>query len=439
MPTRLDIAAHFLVALFLISVLAVPGASTPVAALACFASLAAGWHHWRQDARDGFRHMSVLVVPAAIYLSLLAGQLATGAAPVSLASHILIGLLTLGAALSGVPNRVPDVRRWLLPAAAVGAICSCGLALYQVHFLDYPRPYGWLGGGPLGNGAIKFGDLAALQGLLSLVLVLTAGAVGARVLGLAGLFCGMLALALTQTRGGVLGFLLAVFVLGLSLALRHRRGSAATIGGALNGGRVIARRATARRGTAALMVAFALVLTIFAASYMQERFAQIEPQIQRYLRGDVDSEVGQRLTLWKAAARAGLHAPLAGVGFGRFSEELDRQIRTGDIAGSETLLYRQAHSEYLAAFAHAGVPGLLALLLMFLAPAYSLVRQIRVGAGSPAAYAALVSTTAFAGFALTDDMFDRQITVVAFFLLNAWLLRAALPSRAAPGLQQSRR
>ena len=28
-------------------------------------------------------------------------------------------------------------------------------------------------------------------------------------------------------------------------------------------------------------------------------------------------------------------------------------------------------------------------------------------------------------FALTDSMFDRQITIIAYFLLSAWLLRMA--------------
>ena len=49
------------------------------------------------------------------------------------------------------------------------------------------------------------------------------------------------------------------------------------------------------------MLAVALVLTLSAAGFMQDRFAAIEPQVQRYLQGDVDSEVGQRLALWQAA------------------------------------------------------------------------------------------------------------------------------------------
>ena len=95
--------------------------------------------------------------------------------------------------------------------------------------------------------------------------------------------------------------------------------------------------------------------------------------------------------------------------------------------------YRQVHSEYLTAFAEAGVIGFVALLSMFVAPAVALFRRIAGGDASPAACAALVTAAAFAGFALTDDMFDRQITVIAFFLLNAWLLRAAWEARAGTG------
>jgi O-antigen ligase len=428
---RLETIAHGLMALYLVSVLAVPSMSTPLPALACLAALAAGFRDWRRDARTGFDHMAVLVVPAAVYLLLLAIQLIAGTAPVSLGSHILIGLLTLGVGLSGVPNRVADVRRWLLPAAALGAICTCLLALYQVRFLGYLRPYGWLGGGPLGNGAIKFGDLAALQALLSLVLVLTATDKARRLLGLAGLFAGVLALALTLTRGGILGFLMAAGALGLALALRYRRDAVA---GPAHDDAQAGPRSGARRRTSLLMVAFSLLLLLSAAGFMQERFAQIEPQIQRYLKGDVDSEVGQRLVLWQAAVRAGQHAPVTGTGFGRFGEELGRQVAAGDIRVSEKLLYRQAHSEYLSALAAAGIPGLLSLLLMFVAPVFALVRQIQAGRGSPAAYAALVTATAFAGFALTDDMFDRQISVIAFFFLNAWLLRAALSPAVGDGI-----
>jgi len=443
MPQAFGPVAHGLFGLYLISLLALPRAPTSIAGLACLAGLAAGFHQWRDDARAGFRHMAVLVVPAAVYLMHIVLQILAGVAAPHLASQVLIGLLTLALGLSGVPGRLPDVRRWILPAAALGAIASCLLALYQLWVLDILRPYGWLGGAAIGNGAIKFGDLSAVQALLAFVLVLTAADKARRLLGLLGLFCGVLALALTQTRGGILGLLLAVGVLGWALSARRwsnatdrdrndypghdpghhaepvRQGKAVPVTASP------VKRGGHRRATSLAVMALAVLLSLSAAAFMQDRFASIEPQVQRYLRGDIDSEVGQRLALWRAALLAGIHQPLTGVGFGRFENELKRQSAAGLTPASEKILYGQAHSEYLSAFAEAGVTGFVALTLMFVAPMIAMLRQIRAGRGSPAALAALVTSAAFAGFALTDDMFDRQITVIAFFFLNAWFLRAA--------------
>jgi O-antigen ligase len=278
------------------------------------------------------------------------------------------------------------------------------------------------------------------------VLVLTAIEGSRRLLGLAGLFCGMLSLALTQTRGGLVGVLLAVCALGLALFLHRRRGRHAAYGdgsiraegstgpaGSMDAGRATLPAAHPhglRRGTSIGLLAVALVLSLSAAGFMQDRFAAIEPQVERYLHGDIDSEVGQRLALWGAALRAGRHQPLTGVGFGNFDDELERQVAAGEIPRSERIIYGHPHSEYLSALAEAGVSGFLALLLMFVAPMVAMVRQIAIRGGSPAACAALLTSAAFAGFALTDDMFDRQITVIAFYLLNAWFLRAAIPPAA---------
>ena len=428
--------AHGLVALYLMTLLALPRAPTSIAALASLTALAAAGGRWRVGARHSFRHMAVLVVPAAVYLLHLLLQILAGVASPQLASHLLIGMLTIALGLSDVPSRMPDVRRWILPAAAIGAIASAVVALYQVWVLGYLRPYGWLGGSAIGNGAIKFGDLASLQAMLALVLVVTAVDGPRRLLGLAGLFCGMLSLALTQTRGGLLGVLLAIAALGLALYLHRGRDRGRHHNAGVAEPAVPAAYAGMRRGTAMGVVAVALVLSVSAAGFMQDRFAAIEPQVQRYLQGDIDSEVGQRLALWEAALRAGLLEPLTGVGFGNFDDELERQIAAGDIPRSERIIYGHPHSEYLSAFAEAGVSGFLALLLMFVAPMVATVARIARDGGSPAACAALVTSAAFAGFALTDDMFDRQITVIAFFLLNAWFLRAALqPAPAGSPVQ----
>ena len=444
---RFGIAAHALLAVYLVGLLTLPRAPSTLAALVCLTALAASAGRWTQAVRDALPALAVFVVPAIAYCLLVLLQIAAGLASPRLGSHLLIVLLALAVGLSGVPGHWPDVRRWLLPAAAVGAVGACAIAVYQARVLDMPRPQGWLGGNPLGTGAIKFGDLAAVLGLLSFVLVLSAQDRVRRMTGLLGLGCGMATLALTQARGGVLGVLLALAALGGALALRRpgprpSPAPAPAIGRqvrlpASSGGVPVgpagsvgpsvdpAARLAGRRRTALAMVGVALLVSVASAAFMQKRFAEIEPQVQRFLQGDAASETGQRLALWQAAVRAGLHAPVTGTGFDRFGAELDRQVATGAIPSTMKILYRQPHNEYLAAFAAAGFAGLAVTLLLFFGPPVALICRIARGRDSPAARAALVTSTAFAGFALTDAMFDRQITIIAFHLLTAWLLAAA--------------
>ena len=70
---------------------------------------------------------------------------------------------------------------------------------------------------------------------------------------------------------------------------------------------------------------------------------------------------------------------------------------------------------------------------MFLLPPLVLLRRLtRHPDAGPAAYAALAVGAAFAGFALTDNVFDRQLTVIAFYFLMSWLLAAAAVQRSLP-------
>ena len=178
------------------------------------------------------------------------------------------------------------------------------------------------------------------------------------------------------------------------------------------------------------MVSIALVVISLMGLSMHQRFADIEPQIARFQRGDASSEAGQRIALWQAAIRAGLHSPWTGAGLGGgFAKDIERQFAVGDIPPTMRILYGQPHNEYLNGLASAGIPGLVIIVLLFWWPALSLFRRIARGRDSPEARSALVVTASFAGFALTDSMFDRQITIIAFFLLSAWFLRMAGSAR----------
>ena len=113
--------------------------------------------------------------------------------------------------------------------------------------------------------------------------------------------------------------------------------------------------------------------------------------------------------------------------------EIERQRASGEIPPGIQLLYGQTHNEYLASFVDGGVVAGLATIAMFLLPMLVLLRRLtRNPDAGPAAYAALAVAAAFAGFALTDNVFDRQLTVIAFYFLISWLLSAASVQRSSP-------
>ncbi len=469
--------SHFFLACYLATLLLVPDVQTAFSGLSCLAAYVAMALAARRQTRaplagassrtpgpilapaltlsvrQRWRGMAVFLVPALAWALIVALQIVTGHSPSKVSNQFVVILCVVAVGLSAVPRWQPDSRRWLLPAAALGALGAGALALWQSLVEHNLRPHGWLGATALGTGAIKFGDLATLLALLSLVLLLTARG-WRRLLGVVGMAAGLLALGLSQARGGLLGALIALTMLGLALALaawrrRAEQGDllrapasalASQAGAARNAAANAARNAisltgrppTERRGRAlrlriALAAAAVLGLTALMGLAMHERLADIEPQIERFQGGDASSEVGQRLALWQAALRAGLHAPLTGVGLGGgFAEDIQRQAAAGDIPASIEILYSQAHNQYLNGLATAGFPGLLVTLALFCLPVLALVRRIATGQDSAEARAALVISASFAGFALTDAMFDRQITIIAFFLLSSWFLNMSL-------------
>ena len=432
------LAAHAFLALYLLLLLTVPGAASPLAGLTALSAITAAIvdaRAWRRapvlPPKGPSGAMAVFLVPAALWGFIVLVQILSGTAPIKFGNQVIVIVAIVAIGLSRVPWQLADASRLLLPAAAVGAVGAGGLALWQSVVAGIPRPHGWLGASELGTGAIKFGDLSAVLALLSLVLVLSVR--GWRlVLGLAGVCMGMLALALSQARGGLLGVLVAVAALALAVVVGGARRPKEAIDTVVQPG---ARRVRPRV-VATVTIATALIAA--TAVSMSGRFADIEPQIERYQRGDAHSETGQRLALWQAAVRTGWSAPWTGVGLAGFGHDLARQKAAGEIPPSIQILYRQPHNEYLAAFAGAGVPGLFVTVLMFWLPVLALLLRIARGRDSPAARAALVVSAAFAGFALTDSMFDRQITVIAFFLLVTWFLRmAGTPETAGAGVARA--
>lgn len=423
--------AHGLLALYLLTLLAVPKVQTPLVALTCLLAIIGG--QWLKAPPLGrrLREGWAMAVPLVGYAMLFAVQIEMGWLRWRDWDQVLICALGLGVLLSNLPARGPAVHRWLLPAAALGAVGALGLASWQYFQLGIPRPHGHLGAGVVGSGALKYGDLSAVLALFSLQLVLRGPQVWRRVLGGVGFMAGLGAVALTQARGALLGVALALAVLGLLWWLRRRAQSLAGTESGRNGREE--RRPWWRQRQAVLAAVLGVVVLFGATDYMGARFADIGPQYERFQAGDNNSEVGQRLALWGIALRAARHAPFTGVGFDGFGAETQRQRDTGELARDALVLYQGPHNEYLAGLSAAGIPGLIVIVLFFWAPLVVGCRRFLRGQQTETALMLVLFTASYAAFTMTDSLLDRQISLLAYVLLASWLMSASGPGAAAAG------
>ena len=421
--------AHGLLALYLLTLLAVPKVQTPLVALTCLLAIIGG--QWLKAPPLGrrLREGWAMAVPLVGYAMLFAVQIEMGWLRWRDWDQVLICALGLGVLLSNLPARGPAVHRWLLPAAALGAVGALGLASWQYFQLGIPRPHGHLGAGVVGSGALKYGDLSAVLALFSLQLVLRGPQVWRRVLGGVGFMAGLGAVALTQARGALLGVALALAVLGLLWWLRRRAQSLAGTESGRNGREE--RRPWWRQRQAVLAAVLGVVVLFGATDYMGARFADIGPQYERFQAGDNNSEVGQRLALWGIALRAARHAPFTGVGFDGFGAETQRQRDTGELARDALVLYQGPHNEYLAGLSAAGIPGLIVIVLFFWAPLVVGCRRFLRGQQTETALMLVLFTASYAAFTMTDSLLDRQISLLAYVLLASWLMSASGPAAAA--------
>ena len=421
--------AHGLLALYLLTLLAVPKVQTPLVALTCLLAIIGG--QWLKAPPLGrrLREGWAMAVPLVGYAMLFAVQIEMGWLRWRDWDQVLICALGLGVLLSNLPARGPAVHRWLLPAAALGAVGALGLASWQYFQLGIPRPHGHLGAGVVGSGALKYGDLSAVLALFSLQLVLRGPQVWRRVLGGVGFMAGLGAVALTQARGALLGVALALAVLGLLWWLRRRAQSSAGTESGRNGRE--GRRPWWRQRQAVLAAVLGIVVLAGATDYMGARFADIGPQYERFQAGDNNSEVGQRLALWGIALRAARHAPFTGVGFDGFGAETQRQRDTGELARDALVLYQGPHNEYLAGLSAAGIPGLIVIVLFFWAPLVVGCRRFLRGQQTETALMLVLFSASYAAFTMTDSLLDRQISLLAYVLLASWLMSASGPAAAA--------
>lgn len=300
-------------------------------------------------------------------------------------------------------------RQMLWRGALVGLIAAVALALVQVLGGE-SRPGAWLH-------PIVFANA---------VLVLMVLAVFCRPprswhwTGL-GLLLGTLAILLSGTRGVWPGLALLLLVLVLGSGWRSRRSRILLMGALIAGG--------------------VAVLASVPALNELTRLPELRRDLLRMDRGDHNSSAGARLERLGVAVQAFADAPWTGVGYGEFDRAMERLPACRGAAGDglERCHFGHAHNDVAEWGATMGIPGLLALGLLYGIPLWlflGLRKGVRLGRlrGSASAGAMIVAVTVLGG--LTQSMFAHQTTTLVYAALCGILLGLALreanwPARAS--------
>lgn len=345
--------------------------------------------------RDSYRQVAPVVLAAAAMmvvaiLNVLGHRL--GWRPVDHTAHILLYLVIAAAFTQPLRMRVVWAG-FSLSAIVFGTIC-----LVQHYVLGIERAHSLNGGS---SSAIEFAMIMLGLALMALIQLLRArsGRVE-KVLHAAGMAFGMYGALLTQSRGPLLAFVPVFLGLVLLHALRTGRWRWSLL-------------------LLALASAGGAVATTTLHGEMMGRFAAIDRELVTFdHRHDANGSVRERLEMWRTAARAFTAHPLAGIGIDQFDVYVAGEVAAGR-SNASISRFNHPHNEYLEAAATGGIPGLLALLLIFVVPLRYFARYLR----DPDDTVAVPATAAVAVIGLyvlcgmTDSVFYRVMSQSFYFFL----------------------
>jgi (heptosyl)LPS beta-1,4-glucosyltransferase len=176
-----------------------------------------------------------------------------------------------------------------------------------------------------------------------------------------------------------------------------------------------------RYGLPAVIVAFAVALSLLPGIPLGERVAEAwqalrepSPELAR------TDTLGIRWALWQLSAERIGEAWWFGHGPGGFREALETAAAEGRLP-PWMLEYHHPHNQYLSVLMIAGVPGLVALVLLFGVPLRRFARLWSSGLARTRliGWSGLVAVAVLAVMGLGESIFQRNSGIVWFALLTA--------------------
>jgi O-antigen ligase len=352
---------------------------------------------------DNFRTLGPIIVGFAGYFIVSLARLLyfhQGLHTLDGPSRLLFGLSCIGFVLCMRPR-----IRWFFIGLCVGAIGAGVFALVQRFAFGMERVEGYT------HHPISFGDLALALGCMSLCTMSAFRHTRLAWLPVAALLGGMLASALSGSRGGWIAVLLIAAPL-----LKY-------------GYRIHGRP---------IVVLFALSLVLCVAAYfipatgIAGRIAEAVSDVRLYInQNDATTSVGIRLELWKASWLMFAEHPLLGVGREGFFDALQVLAQQGRLQQSPALMYSSSHNDLLHFLATGGLLDGGFLLLMYLAPLRFFLSVLKDphGGHETAALTGMTLVLCFIGFSLTDVMFWLMIPKVFYVMMVCTLVGFCLTTR----------
>lgn len=310
-------------------------------------------------------------------------------------------------------SRVEGLARGWWAGLTVGAI---GAGVYAIGYAlgDQSGEWAERAGGP--TNPIYFGGLAYAFALMLLPRAADPRlASGARIAAAAGVVFGLVASAMSGSRGAWLTLppLLIIYVLYMAPSATSLR----------------------RFSAPALVLALAAGLSFAPGVPFGDRLVDAWDSISTSDAAlDLEDTLAVRWALWKVSAAAIAEHPWAGGGPGLFRDALEQAVAAGQ-AHPGLLRYHHPHDQFLSAWLLAGPIGLVVLLALFALPPVLIWRALTAAPAYPArhlAWSALTGVLVMLALAVGESIFQRNSGVVWFALLIALGLALARPAGRQP-------
>jgi len=175
----------------------------------------------------------------------------------------------------------------------------------------------------------------------------------------------------------------------------------------------------------ATFAALPIVIYLMPGDNVAKRIDSTLEQYRSYAQSSNEQDlmgnpVGLRLEMWQASWTIFKASPMLGVGWGNYPAAIEQLAKSGE-SNKAITNYIHPHNQYLSAMADGGLMMLAATIVLLFLPMYIFYQASRKNSESARALgmAGIVFTVSYAHFALTEGMFERNISInfYAFFLV----------------------